>query len=113
MTKLQSLEDLFPSEDGWDNILNTEISTVDMSLKILELLPSDLASPEMSASEDGTIDWYWRNDHHAAIITIYPSGLIAYFSMTDAGQVKNSFKFGDSIPAELIESLRQFDNTDK
>ena len=113
MTKFQSLEDLFPNEDGWDDILNTEISTVDMSLKILALLPSDLASPEMSASEDGTIDWYWRNDRHATTVTVCPNGLIAYFSMTDAGYVKNSFKFGDSIPAELIESLQQIDNADK
>ena len=113
MTKFQSPEDLFPTEDGWDNISNTEISTVDMSLKILELLPSDSASPEMSASEDGTINWYWRNDRHAATVTVYPNGLIAYFSMTDAGHVENSFKFGDSIPAELIESLQQIDNADK
>ena len=97
-------------EDGWDDISSTRISSsaVDVALKLLALLPYDLTPPAASASGDGTVDWYWRNGRHAATVTFYPSGRVAYFSMTDVGIVKDSFKFSGSIPAELVESLQQF-----
>ena len=96
-------------ENGWDDISSAGISStaVYVALEFLALLPSDLTPPEASASGDGTVDWYWRKGRHAATVTFYPSGRIAYFSMTDAGRVKASFKFSGSIPVELIESLRQ------
>jgi hypothetical protein len=96
-------------EDGWDDISSVGVSrsAADLALKFLALLPSDLKSPEASASGDGTVDWYWRNGRHAATVTFYPNGRVAYFSMTDAGRVKDSFTFSGSIPDELVESLRQ------
>lgn len=96
-------------EDGWDDISSVGVSrnAADLALEFLSLLPSDLNSPEASASGDGTVDWYWRNGRYAATVTFYPNGRVAYFSMTDAGRVKDSFKFSGSIPGELVESLRQ------
>lgn len=96
-------------EDGWDDIFSVGISrnAVDLALEFLALLPSDLNPPEASASGDGTVDWYWRNGRYAATVTFYPNGCVAYFSMTEAGCVKDSFKFSGSIPGELVESLRQ------
>lgn len=96
-------------EDGWDGISSVGVSrkAADLALEFLALLPSDLNSPEASASGDGTVDWYWRNGRYAATVTFYPNGRVAYFSMTDAGRVKDSFKFNGSIPGELVESLRQ------
>lgn len=96
-------------EDGWDDISSVGISrdAADLALEFLALLPADLPPPEASASGDGTVDWYWRNGRHAATVTFYPNGRVAYFSMTDSGRVKDAFKFSGSIPSELVESLRQ------
>ena len=96
-------------ENGWDDISSVGVSrnAADLALEFLALLPSDLNPPEASASGDGTVDWYWRNGRYAATVTFYPNGRVAYFSMTDAGRVKGSFKFNGSIPGELVESLRQ------
>lgn len=96
-------------EDGWDDISSKGISAeaVDAALAFLALLPSDISPPDTSASGDGTVDWFWRNDGHSAIVTFYPSGLVAYFAKTDAGRAKGRFKFSGSVPGELVESLRQ------
>lgn len=96
-------------EDGWDDISSLGVSrnAADLALEFLALLPPDLTPPEASASGDGTVDWYWRNGRYAATVTFYPNGRVAYFSMTNAGRVKDSFKFSGSIPGELVESLRQ------
>jgi len=96
-------------EDGWDDVSSKSISAeaVDAALAFLALLPSDVSAPEASASGDGTVDWYWRNGRCAATVTFYPDGRVAYFAMTDAGRVKDSFKFSGSVPGELVESLRQ------
>jgi hypothetical protein len=96
-------------EDGWDDVSSKGISAdaVDAALAFLALLPPDVSAPEASASGDGTVDWYWRNGRYAATVTFYPSGRVAYFAMTDAGRVKDSFKFSGSIPGQLVASLRQ------
>jgi hypothetical protein len=96
-------------KDGWDDVLSERISaeSVDIALAFLAVLPPDVPVPEASASSDGTVDWYWRNGRYAATVTFYPDGRVAYFAMTDAGRVKDSFKFNGSVPDELVESLRQ------
>lgn len=96
-------------EDGWDGSSSRGIyaDAVDAALAFLSLLPPDVSAPEASASGDGTVDWYWRNGRYAATVTFYPGRRVAYFAMTDAGHVKDSFKFNGSVPGELLESLRQ------
>lgn len=96
-------------EDGWDGVESKSVSAkvVDMALEFLNLLPRDMKSPEASASEDGTVDWYWRSGDNAATVTFYEGGLIAYFVMgVDAG-VKGSFEFNSAIPDELMEGLQR------
>jgi hypothetical protein len=95
--------------DGWDGIESKKLfeGSVDAALEFLALLPADIASPEASASSDGTVDWYWRNGPHAATVTFHKSRRVAYFTLTSAAPAKNKFDFRDSIPQELVESLRR------
>lgn len=96
-------------ENDWDYVGSEAISAgvIDAALSFLALLPSDVSAPEASASGDGTVDWFWRNGSFGATVTFYPNGRVAYFSMTESGHVKDSFKFSGSIPSELLESLRK------
>ena len=96
-------------EDGWDDVSSKGISAaaVDAALAFLTLLPPDVLPPDASASGDGTVDWFWRNDGRSAIVTFYSNGLVAYFAKTETGRVKGRFKFSGSVPGELVESLRQ------
>lgn len=95
--------------DGWDGEGSKQIAndSVNAALAFLALLPSDVAPPEASAANDGTVDWYWRKGNKAATVTFYADRKAAYFALTDAGSVKDSFRLVDKIPAPLIESLRQ------
>lgn len=96
-------------DDGWDGVGSERASedSVNAALTFLALLPSDVPSPEASAANDGTVDWYWRKGGFAATITFFKNKKVAYFARTDVGSVKDSFKFNDSIPGELVESLRR------
>jgi hypothetical protein len=95
--------------DGWDGEGSKQIAndSVNSALAFLALLPSDVAPPEASAANDGTVDWYWRKGNRAATVTFYADRKAAYFALTDAGSVKDAFRLVDKIPAPLIESLRQ------
>ena len=96
-------------EDGWDFVGSKRVSeaAVDNALEFLAILPSTIMPPEASASGDGTVDWYWSSGPSAATVTFFASGRVAYFSMTDAGSVKDTFEFRGTIPGELTESLHQ------
>lgn len=96
-------------EDGWDDFSSKGISAeaVDAALAFLALLPPDISPPDASASGDGTVDWFWRNDGRSAIVTFYPNGLVAYFAKTGAGRAKGRFKFSGSVPEDLVKSLLQ------
>ena len=96
-------------KDGWDGVSSESISTevVDVALEFLKLLPPDVSPPEASASGDGTVDWYWRNDRFAATVTFHQNAKITYFAMTDAKPVKGTFEFDGTVPGDLIESLRR------
>ena len=96
-------------KDGWDGIGSKGIldDSVNAALAFLALLPSDVLPPEASAASDGTVDWYWRKGSKAATVTFYKDRKAAYFALTDGGSAKDVFKLTDSIPGQLVESLRQ------
>lgn len=104
--EMRSYKDL---ADGWDGAdsMSVDAEKVDGALAFLARLPRDIPAPEASAAGDGTVDWFWRNDKHAATITFYSRHRAAFFVLGTAGGVKGPLDLDQpELPAKLIEGLR-------
>lgn len=105
MQEYQSLD------DGWDGpeSLAPSRSAIAASLSLLKRLPIDVLPPEATASADGAVGWFWKNENIYVSIEFLSSNQYAYFARTADKQKVAKGKVSlevTSIPSTLMEIIR-------
>jgi len=76
--------------------------------RFLELLPSNLAMPEVSVDPDGDISFEWlKSKRYLFSISLSGNNKIVYAGIFGGNETHGTEFFGDTIPIVIIDAIRK------
>ena len=103
------------SRGNWDSEGAYPISarTVQEAVKFLNALPLTIETPEVIPEPMGAIGFEWRGERNSVFVaSVHGTRKMTYAGLFGLGVTNHgSEDFGDSIPGEIVESLRRLRDT--
>ena len=109
---LNSLVEIYSKcyQEDWDGYGAFPINenTFKEALKFIELLPSSLPMPEITAEPGGEIGLEWRKGKRQIFVaSVNGKNLITYAGIFGINKTHGTEYFGESIPRVIIENIRR------
>lgn len=98
------------SRPNWDGYGASAVSdtTVAQGLALLDLLPSTVPAPEVSAHPDGELAFeWWLGPHRALTVSINEMGRLSYAAMFGAARQHGTEYLVDVLPDPLLQVFRR------
>ena len=76
--------------------------------RFLELMPSDLAMPEVSVDPDGDISFEWlKSNRYMYSVSLSGNNKIVFAGICGGNDIHGTEFFGDTIPSIIIDAIRR------
>lgn len=76
--------------------------------RFLELLPSDLAMPEVSVDPDGDMSFEWlKSRRYVFSVSLSGNNKIVFAGICGGNDIHGTESFGDTIPSIIIDAIRR------
>ncbi len=98
------------STEGWDGYgaLPVYSTTVTLALSLLQLLPSSLPAPDVSASPLGEISLHWSAGPRKVVsIAISPTGRLSFAALAGDSRLFGSEMMTDELPRSITVALQK------
>ena len=98
------------SRSNWDGYGAPAVSdaTVAQGLAFLDLLPSTVPPPEVSAHPDGEVAFeWWQGPHRVLTVSVNETGRLSYAAMFGAARQHGTEYLLEELPDPLLQALRR------
>lgn len=96
------------SEDGWDGegSIAIELETLQVTRELVESLPTEYRTPEISAEPDGHVELIWRvNSRRILSVSVGSTGLLHWAALIGQEDPRGTCRFEGQTPPTLLYLL--------
>jgi len=93
------------SVHGWDGegSIAVKLETLQVTRELVESLPTEYRTPEISAEPDGHVELIWRvNSRRILSVSVHPSGLLHWAALIGQEDPRGTCSFDGRTPSTLL-----------